>query len=166
MSRRHDRSDEQNGASALGALAVAATVGAILVGAAALVKDWWGPEEVVETTNMQRGAASRVRINRGRDDGPQIRDGRNFGKGSATQSDLDRAGLTDWLAFMSTAKTADVDTENDALMCKVCMHKEVAYVLQCGHMLCGACAVNQLKASRQCPFDRQEITRAPQKVFL
>jgi hypothetical protein len=140
----HKRDDQPN---VLTVVAAAATAGALIVGILGAASSFFSEQEepVRETANTSRSS-------RGSGVGPR---------------GCSRSGseLEDWL-FHNSRPSPEQDDVPQGLLCKICESRQITHVLACGHTLCQDCAAALIKTSRRCPFDRDAITRAPQKMYM
>jgi len=150
MSQR-ERKDESLVAKIVDGV-IAVGVGVAVLGA---ISAFLAPaEEEAETVRV--GSQGRRRV-----DGDI---GRRYEKKSSSptsSSDIDA-----WLAAQKGRLCSEVVSETSDLACKICFVHKISHVLECGHTVCQECAVTMLKSTRTCPFDRQVLTRAPQKMFV
>jgi hypothetical protein len=147
MSNNHDNnhSKREEQPNVLTVLAAAATVGAIAVGLLGAVGSYFSEQEEPVRAGIN-SSSSCTRSNR---------------RYRSTSDELD-----DWLAHNS-CPSPETDVEcPQALQCKICESRQISHVLGCGHTLCKDCADSLIKTIRRCPFDRDMISRAPQKMYM
>jgi len=152
-----DRDGGKRDSGFLALIAVAATAGAIIAGIATAASAYWSEPPVVEepvrsTAERRRTGSSSARMATSEEErtSREVRD------------------LEAWMANYRPGRESDEDLAlvPEGLRCKICEHKQITHVLECGHTLCQGCAVNILSNSGDCPFDRKMIRRVPQKLYL
>jgi len=150
MSSGRNTNEEQHWGKTV---ALAATAGAVFVGALTVISSMMIEEDEPQSIN----AVTATGGNRPR---------RNSGSFVRRQFPDTHDILEEWLAEHSDVTTRGEDAESEGVTCKICLDKRIKYVLGCGHALCWRCTVDIVATNRRCPFDRKPVTEAPKKLFL